>query len=100
MTNSGNADSDDFLMKENNPNAIVKQTILEILEAPRLTVIDITDLFLFKERRKLEENCTEQNIKLTPTSYHRSIDESLLGNFITAIWVNETTMANITEVSL
>ena len=86
-------------------NSTVKQTIVESFEAPRLQGIDIKDFVSFKEKReiydrKVKEKCTEQKIKIIPTSYRNSIDKSLLETFVIAKWVPETTVDSITEDSL
>lgn len=48
----------------------------------------------------MAEKCSEQKIKLTPTSYRNYIDDSLLDIFITAKWVCETSVERISEDSI
>lgn len=72
----------------------VRQTIVESLEAPRLTGIEVRDFVLFKERRviyerQFTEKSAEQRVPIPKISLRNSIDPNVLRLFIRANWVPE-----------
>ena len=63
-----NDDTADIVMSDAN---IVKQTIVETLETPRLLGIDVSGFVSFKEKReiyerKVKQKAKEQKLQLTP----------------------------------
>lgn len=80
----------------------VKQTIVETLEAPRLSGIDTSDCVKFKElrdiyERRVEETRAEQGSTLPATTYLSSIEEAVLHMFIVARGVPVNSIEEISE---
>ena len=83
----------------------VRQTIVETLEAPRLTGIEVRDFVLFKERRiiyerQISEKSAEQGSPIPKTSLRNSIDPNVLKMFIRANLVPDTDVESISEASI
>jgi len=83
----------------------VRQTIVETVEAPRLTGLTTADFVEFKharevyERRIAEKN-SDPNVSVQLTSYKDSIDPSVLQIFAIGDWVPVDKVAEITEQHL
>ncbi|CAN8067529.1 unnamed protein product [Agarophyton chilense] len=80
----------------------VRQTIITILEAPRMCGVATKDVIVFKRQRDLyDKQIAEKNDEpggeVTPTSYRESIDYYLLSIFISAEWIKAESMEDITE---
>lgn len=83
----------------------VRQTIVETLEAPRLTGISTEDFVSFKQKRdiyerRVEEKSQEQGVTIPATSYRNSIEKPILDIFITAQWVPVSSVEDIAEAHL
>ena len=83
----------------------VRQTIVETLEAPRLSNIRTEDFVKFKERRAIYERKAnaknqESGFEVPLTSYRDSIDESVLDLFVLSSWVDASCIEDITEEQL
>ena len=91
--------------EDNGASVTVKQTIVESLEAPRLTGIDVKDFVRFRElrsiyERKLAEHNRDQNKNVPRTTLRNSISNDLLRMFIRIKWVPETDIEEISDESL
>lgn len=69
----------------------VRQTIVETIEAPRLTGIKTTDFVNFKEKFETYERLIigrsrDPNIDIPLTSYGNSISKPMLTMFVLANW--------------
>lgn len=70
----------------------VKQTIVESVEAPRLTYISTSDFVAFVQgievyEHQVEERNADATTKLPLTSYRNSISKAILELFVVAGWV-------------
>ena len=89
----------------NRDASTVRQTIVETLEAPRLTGITTECFARFREeraiyeRRVLEKNAQE-GVHVEVTSYRNSIDESVLALMIRANWVDASDVEQLSEEQL
>lgn len=84
------------------PADTVKQTIVETIEAPRLTNIDGSDFVTFTEsdsiyEKKIEEKNKESGMKIPLTTYRSSVDELVLELFLIANWIKAEDVANVIE---
>ncbi len=87
------------------PESSVKQTIVESLEAPRLSNIDTEHFVKFLQLREIYENkVTEKRKEIGPevpmTSYRTSIDKSVLELMVMAQWISANNVNGITEDQL
>ena len=80
----------------------VRQTIVETLEAPRLTGVSTGDFVKFKNsreiyERRLEAKNRDDSVNVPATSYRDCVDELVLGLMIRASWVKADSIDEITE---
>ena len=80
----------------------VRQTIVETLEAPRLSGVSTEDFVKFKNareiyERRLEAKNKDEGINVGATSFRDSVDELVLGLMIRAKWIEATDVENVTE---
>lgn len=84
----------------------VRRTILEIVEAPRLTGIRMADFVAFRDKRQIylgqvKEKAAELNIPISPlTTFRISIDIKLIDLFIEFAWVPEKETSAVSEERL
>lgn len=83
----------------------VRQTIVETLEAPRLTGIATADFLALKQtrtiyERRVQEKSVNQGIEIPTTSYRKSMENPVLKIFVTAQWVPVSTVNEITKAHL
>lgn len=83
----------------------MRQTIVETLEAPRLTGINTSDFVVFKDKRdlyerKLSEKNSENNTDIPITTYRNSVDESVLEFFYISGWIPVASIDEISEEDL
>ena len=83
----------------------VRQTIVTNLEAPHLTGVSIKHFTAFQKKRELyekqvDEKNREPGVKITPTSYRASIDDSHLRMFMTAHWIKADSIQEISEYQI
>ena len=83
----------------------VRQTIVETLEAPRLTGIKTEDFVKFAQKREIyerqvQEKSQEQGIQIPTTTLRNSIDRPILNILITAQWVSVSSIDDLTEEHL
>ena len=83
----------------------VKQTIVESVEAPRLTDISTSDFVAFAQGREVyerqgEEKNADAATKMPLTSYRNSISKAILELFVVAGWVSASRTEEITEQEL
>ncbi len=83
----------------------IKQTIVETIEAPRLTDISTTNFVLFTQKREIYERViseknSDANVQIPLTTYRNSIPKPILQLFVLANWVPVANVDDITEAHL
>ena len=83
----------------------VRQTIVETVEAPRLTDIDTSDFVMFKQKRviyerKIAEKNAEEGVQVQLTTYRNSISRAVLEFFVSAGWLKAADAEAVTEEQL
>eukprot|EP00171_Calliarthron_tuberculosum_P002686 IDg2686t1 len=80
----------------------IRQTIIETIEAPRLSDITTASFVLFKQKREIYERVitekkADANVQIPLTTYRSSIPKPMLELFLLANWVSATKLEDITE---
>ena len=96
------------MTRESEPRTVagtVRQTIVETLEAPRLTGITTADFVQFKQRRevyerRVSEKNSQEGFDVPLTSYSSSVEEPILALMIRASWIKAESVNSITEEQL
>eukprot|EP00171_Calliarthron_tuberculosum_P003196 IDg3196t1 len=91
--------------EDNAKGDTVKQTIVETVEAPRLTDVATSDFVTFKMRRQTYERViSEKNydplVNIPLTTYKSSISKHVQQLFVLANWVSASNLDDITEEQL